>query len=137
MAIKVEFKGFEELIEKLKDADKDVDKAVEKCVRKSAEIIDDQLRASMNSAGVAPSLIQDINPIRYAREGNSFSAEVGYKKGAYNPKDPSDGYKAIFINYGTPKITPRNFIADTKKKSKNKVKKEQEKILNDILGGLD
>jgi HK97 gp10 family phage protein len=137
MSIKVEFKGFEEMIEKLQAANKDVDKAVEKCVRASAEIIDDQLKDSMRSAGVASSLIRDMDAIRYEREGNSFSAKVGYKKGAYNPKEPSDGYKAIFINYGTPRITPRSFVADAKKKSKNKVKKEQEKILNEILGGLD
>ena len=71
-----------------------------------------------------------------------ITARVGYKKGLYDPHNLSDGYKVVFLNYGTPrrtrhgKVKARGFISKAKSRAKPKMRKEQEKTLNDILRGL-
>lgn len=40
------------------------------------------------------------------------------------------------LNYGTPRIHPRDFIKKMKKSSLPKVKKEEKKILENALGEL-
>jgi hypothetical protein len=73
-------------------------------------------------------------------EGNTYRAEVGYKKGSYDPSNPSDGYKVVFLNYGTPrrtmhgKVKARGFILNAKKKASPQIKKAQKATLEKILG---
>lgn len=136
MGMKLKLQGFSEILEKIQDAGKDIDKIAAKCVEDSAEIIQDEYKAQMRAAGVDSGLIERMDPINEGKNGNKFFAEVGYKKGYYDPDNLSDGYKAIFINYGTPRISPRNFIEKMKKKAYKKVKKEQQKALEKILEEL-
>jgi hypothetical protein len=66
-------------------------------------------------------------------------ARVGYKKGAYNPNDISDGYKVVFSNYGTPKrskhgkIEAKGFIDRAQKNARKRIKKAQKEALEKIL----
>lgn len=136
MSLQLKFKGFDKLLEDIKDAEGNVDRVVQKCLEASAEIIRENYISEMSASRVSGSLIGRMNGNRYTKKGNRYSAKVGYIKGSYNSKNPSDGYKALFINYGTPRIKPREFIARMKKKSKAPVKKEQEKILKEILEDL-
>ena len=136
MPIKLDFKGFDDYLEKLIKAEKNVDEVVEQCIQTSAGIIQSEYVAAMSNAKVDSGLIGRMDPYTIEHNGNTFSAHIGYKKGPYNPKDPSDGYKAIFLNYGTPRIHPRDFIKKMKKSSLPKVKKEEKKILENALGEL-
>lgn len=132
----ISFYGFDELLKKIEDAGGTIDGAVTNCVEESAQIVQDEMKAQMNKKKVASDLINRMPKPTIEKSGNAITERVGYKKGKYNPKKLSDGYKAVFINYGTPRITPRKFIDAAKRKAKPQIKKQQESTLNEILKGL-
>lgn len=128
--------GFDDLIKKIEKAGGSVDRAVKTCANKSAEIAEHEIKDQMSKKKVSKNLINSMPKYEVSQDGNVTSARVGYKKGKYNPKDLSDGYKAVFINYGTPRIKPRNFIKSAKRKARKQIKDMQEKTLNQILEEL-
>lgn len=142
MSIKLQLDGFDELLKKIEKAGGSIDAAAETCLKKSANIMEAELKTQMSKADVDAALINRMPAPTIEKEGNRITARVGYKKGAYNPNNISDGYKIVFLNYGTPKrtkhgkIKARGFIAKAKKKASPQIKKQQEKTLNEILRGL-
>lgn len=143
MSIKLKLDGFDELISKIEKADGNIDSAAESCLKNSASIMNAEIKTQMNNSGVDGGLIGRMPAPEIERDGNRITARVGYKKGAYNPRDPSDGYKAVFINFGTPrrskhgKVKARGFIAKAKNKARPQIKKQQQETLNEILRGLN
>ena len=135
--IQLNFYGFEELLKKIEDAGGTIDKSVESCMEKSAQIQQEEMKTQMQRKKVANDLIERMPLPEIKWKGNACIARVGYKTGSYNPKNLSDGYKAVFINYGTPRIKPRSFIKAAHTKAKPKIKKQQEETLNEILGELN
>jgi HK97 gp10 family phage protein len=142
MAIRLQLSGFDELFEQIKKAEGNVDKAAEQCLKESAQVMQNELTAQMQKAGVDSDLIARMPAPEIKKEGNSMIARVGYKKGAYNPNDISDGYKVVFLNYGTPKrskhgkIVARGFIDKAQRKAKKQIKQKQEETLKKIIGEL-
>ena len=142
MSIKLKFEGFEDILKDIEKAGGSINVATENCMRRSAEIMETELKHSMNQSNVDTDLINRMPPPDIETSGNRVTARVGYKKGAYDPQNLSDGYKVVFINYGTPrrtkhgKIRARGFIQRAKKSAKKKILSEQEKTLNEILKGL-
>lgn len=142
MSIKLQLSGFDELFEVIKMARGDVDKAAEQCLKESAQIMHNELTAQMQKSGVDSDLIARMPPPEIEKDGNAMIARVGYKKGAYNPDNLSDGYKVVFLNYGTPKrskhgkIEAIGFIDKAQRKAKKQIKKKQEETLNKIIGEL-
>lgn len=141
MASRLELKldGFDELLAQIEKAGGTIDRAADSCLRQSAQIMQTELKTQMQAAGVDSGLIDAMpQPIIEAKD-NVFRAEVGYKKGSYDPNDPSDGYKVVFLNYGTPhrtkhgKVAARGFIQAAKKKARPKIKLAQQETLNKIL----
>ena len=135
--IQLNIYGFDELLKKIESAGGTINKAVDICMKQSAKTQETYLKAQMRKTKVDTDLINRMPPPEIEWNGNSCTARVGYKKGDYNPKELSDGYKAVFINYGTPRISPREFIKAAKNKAKPQIKKEQEETLNKILGRLE
>lgn len=142
MPITLKLTGFKEMLTAIEKAGGSIDKAANQCMQKSAKLMDEELKAQMRSANVKSDLINRMPSPEVEKEGYRYTARVGYVKGEYNPKKPSDAYKAIFLNYGTPRRTKhgqvkaRHFIEKTKKKAKSKIKKSQQQTLEEILGGL-
>lgn len=142
MSIKLKLDGFDELLSEIEKAGGTIDGAVESCIKQSAGIMHDELKAQMTAAKVDGGLINRMPSPEIENEGNRHTARVGYKKGAYDPRNPSDGYKVVFINYGTPhrskhgQIAERGFIQKAKKKANTKIKKAQKQTLDEILKGL-
>ena len=142
MSIKLKLEGFDELLKDIEAAGRSIDSAVESTMRQSAQIMQSALKAEMQSAGVDGSLIEAMPQPTFEKEGNAIIARVGYKKGTYDPNNPSDGYKVVFLNYGTPhrskhgKVKARGFIAKAKKKANSKIKKQQKETLEKILSRL-
>lgn len=134
--IQLNIEGFDELLKKIEQAGGSINGAVDKCMQQSAQIQKKELEAQMQKKKISTSLINRMPDPEIEWNGNVCTVRVGYKKGAYNPKDLSDGYEAIFINYGTPKISPRNFIQSAKNKARPQIKKLQEQTLNEILEDL-
>ena len=136
----LQLKGFDDLLEQIQKAGGSVDRAAESCLRQSAQIMHAELQSQMNAAGVDSGLIGSMSKPQIKVEGNVYEAEVGYKKGAYDPSDPSAGYKVVFLNYGTPrrskhgKVAARGFIAAAKKNARPRIKKVQKETLEKILG---
>lgn len=137
---KLDLKGFEELFDKIQKAGGSIDAAAGSCIRQSAQIMQAELKAQMQAAGVDGDLIARMPQPTIDVQGNRYRAEIGYKKGAYDPSDPSDGYKVVFLNYGTPhrtlhgKVAARGFIQKAKAKARPRIKKAQQETLEKILG---
>lgn len=143
MSIKLKLEGFDELLTQIEKAGGTIDGAAKKCLQKSAQIMHDELKAQMTAANVDSGLINRMPSPEIESEGNRHTARVGYKKGAYDPNNLSDGYKVVFANYGTPRRsehgqqTAKGFIQKAKKKANTKIKKEQKATLDEILRGLN
>lgn len=141
--VTVQISGFEEILTAIKDAGGSIDGAVNSALKQSAQIVQDELKTQMQSSGVNSNLINAMPNFEITQDGNRQVAEVGYKKGAYNPENLSDGYKVVFLNYGTPhrkkhgKIVGKGFIQKAKKKANPKVKKVQKETFDEILGRLN
>lgn len=143
MAIKMVFTGFEDMLADIEKAEGNALKAAESAMGASAKIMHDTLKAEMKASGVSGDLINRM-PKPYVSKGrNKASAEVGYVKGSYNERNPSDGYKVVFLNYGTPhrskhgKVVARGFIARAKRKAAPKIKKAQQEALHKVLMRLE
>lgn len=142
MSIKLKLEGFDELLAEIEKAGGTIDGAAKQCLQMSAKIMNDELTAQMKTANVDSGLINRMPPPEVETNGNKLTARVGYKKGAYDPNNPSDGYKVVFANYGTPrrskhgKQPEKRFIEKAKKRAKTKIKKSQQETLDKILGGL-
>lgn len=138
----LQLKGFDSLYEQIQKAGGSIDNAAKSCAQQSADIMQAELKAQMQAAGVDGNLIGSMPPPTITAEGNRISIAVGYKKGSFDPRDPSDGYKVVFLNYGTPrrtmhgKVAARGFIQKAKKKARPKIKKAQQETLEKILRGL-
>ena len=142
MSIKLKLDGFDDLFEQIKQAGGTVEQATESCLKQSAQIMQSALITEMQKSNVDSDLISSMPPPEIEVEGNRYTARVGYKKGAYDPNNPSDGYKVVFLNYGTPnrskhgKIAARGFIQRAKKKANAPIKRAQKETLEKILGEL-
>ena len=136
----LQLKGFDDLLEKIQKAGGSVDAAADSCLRQSAQIMESELKAQMQAAGVDGNLINRMPPPKITVKNNRYSAAVGYEKGEFDPRDPSDGHKVVFLNYGTPrrtmhgKVAARGFIQAAKKKARPRIKKAQQETLEKILG---
>lgn len=135
--ISITLNGFDELLKKIEDAGGSIQKAVDSGIHKGAQIQDTELRAQMRKKRVDSGLVNRMPPPEIEWDGDTCIARVGYTKGDYNPQAISDAYKAVFINYGTPRIAPREFINAAKRKAKPQIKKAQEEVLNKILARLE
>lgn len=140
MSIKLQLSGFDDLFEQIKKAEGNVDNAAEQCLEESAQIMQSELKVQMQKSGVDSDLINRMPTPELKKDGNTLIARVGYKKGAYNPDDLSDGFKVVFLNYGTPKrskhgkVEAKGFIDKAQRKAKTQIKKKQEETLKKIIG---
>ena len=146
--ISISLKGFEALLEQIKKAGKDVDAEATRMVKEDATIVETELKTACKASNVPDDIINEIRK-RVQSGLNVYSAEIGWELGNYDPKNPSAGYKAIFLNYGTvrrhtakgydrgeipKKPTAQQFIAQAKKKAKTKISKRHKEMLKKMLG---
>lgn len=148
--IKLNLKGFEKMLEDIQAAGRDADAAAAQAITESAQVVETELRAATKAAGVPDDITSEIRK-KQTHEGDRYEAEVGWELGTYNPKDPSAGYKAIFLNYGTVRRKTRRgfnrgaipkrsqdqqFIYAAKKRARAKVRKIQQELLKRALEEL-
>lgn len=134
--IQLNLEGFDELLKEIEAAGGSINGAVDSCMKQSAQIQQKELKAQMLKKHVSDKQVNRMPPPQIEWNGNACIARVGYKKGEYDPNNLSDGYKAVFINYGTPRISPREFIKAAQSKAKPQIKKAQQEALNKILRRL-
>lgn len=146
MSIKLNLKGFDELLDKVNKANGDVDKAAAKAIKDSARIAQTELETAAKSAGVPNDIVRDIR-VKTTAKSNVYSAKVGWELGRYDPRKLSSGFKALFINYGTVRRTTKagqnrgamakppkqkQFITVAKRRANTKIKKSQQQIIEKI-----
>jgi hypothetical protein len=143
MSIKLKLNGFEKLLTNIENVSNEtIDRVTNSCLKQSAQIMQTELKAQMQSANVDSDLINRMPPFELEIDGNIYIARVGYRKGEYDPENPSDGYKVVFANYGTPrrskhgKQPAKGFIQAAKKKARPRINKAQKETLNKILERL-
>lgn len=142
MSIKLKLDGFDGLLEQIQKAGGTVDATAKECVQEAAQIMHRELKSQMQASGVDSGIISRMPPPEIEADGNRYAARVGYKKGAYDEKNPSDGYKVVFANYGTPhrskhgKQPAKGFIQRAKNKARPQIKKAQKETLEKIMERL-
>lgn len=142
MSISLKLEGFNDMMRKIQKAEGNIKPATEKCLKVSANVIDAELKAQMTTANVPAHLVAEMPAPVIENDHGLITAKVGYRKGPYNPRNLTTGYKVLFLNYGTPnrkmhgKVKARGFIQKAKRSAKPKIKKEQEAALKEILKGL-
>lgn len=140
--ITLKLDGFEELLKDIEAAGRTMNSAVDSCMKQSAQIAEKELKTQMQKARVPDDLTNAMPAPEIERDGNRVAARVGYKKGTHDPKNLSDGYKVVFLNYGTPhrsvhgRIAARGFIGKAKRKANPQIKKAQKETLEKILERL-
>lgn len=154
--------NFSDLLEKIQKAEGNLEEAAWTAARVGAREMYKTLLSEAEASNV-PSNVTDKIRIQADRDagGNRMAARVGWAMGDYDPRDPSEGYQAVFVNYGTPRrsvkkegvrvqidgtwktlkldrgyIDGRGFIGRAKKKARSKIKKAQKEALEQILEGL-
>lgn len=148
--IKINLKGFEKMLADIQAAGRDVDAAAAQAITESARVVDAELRTEAAESNVPDDITQQITA-KTEQSADRYSASVGWKLDTYNPQNPSAGYKAIFLNYGTVRRRTRlgynrgaipkravnqQFIYRAKQRAAPKVRKIQREVLRKILGDL-
>lgn len=161
IGVKLDFKG---LLEDIQRAGGNVEAAAKKAADECAKTVEAELRAECSADNIPASITNEIrSEVIVTSGGNVYEVKAGWEKGEYDPKNPSAAYKAIFLNYGTPKgrevqeqkrvhhelggrwvtlkksrgtLKARGFIGRAQKSAEKKVKKVQKEALEKILKEL-
>lgn len=151
--VKLQLNGFNEMLEKVQAAGGNVDKAARSCMEKSIKVLESNLITEAQASGAETSTV--FHSVE--SNGNRVSAETGWKLGEYNSANPSEGYQAMFVEFGTGKhsargkgkdrhtaaghnrgsTAPRPFINKARKKSAKQIRAIQKEALQNIVKELE
>lgn len=156
--LNIDFGG---LLEDIKLAGGNVESTASQVANECAKTMHNELVSECSASGIPSSISREIkDSVNATGGGNVYEVKVGWELGDYNPKSPSAGYKAIFLNYGTARrmakkrvhrningvwvtlgpdrgsIAARGFIAKAKKGAAKKIKKTQKDALKQMLKEL-
>ena len=142
--VKLTLKGFDLLLDQINEAGGSIESATERALESSAQLVTQEIRTGAQQRNLDTDSL--INP-KPKWSGNRCSVEVGFELGAYDSKNPSNGYLALFKEYGTAKrstskganrgkVTADPFIRPAITDNKKAIHKAQETALERILKGL-
>lgn len=162
-ALKIDLKGFDEMIDKLRKAGANVEEVGWDIARKSGKIFYDDLKSACSEAKVPETITSQIR-FQAERDGSGArtSVSVGWANAEnFNPKNPLPVHKVVFLNYGTPRRytfrggqkvkidgkfvtvgtdrgseTGSGFISAAKKSAKPKIRKYQKDRFQELLKGI-
>lgn len=150
--LKLSINGFDKMLEKIQAAGGDIDRAARECASKSVEILESNLISEAQASGAETTTVFH----EVTASGNIISAETGWKLGEYNSANPSEGYQAMFTEFGTGKYSargkgkdrktakgynrgstePRPFFSNARKKSAKQIRAMQQETLQNITKEL-
>lgn len=143
MAIRLKLDdGFQKMIKDIELSQNQAERVANSCIRQSAQIMQSELKSEMKRSDLDSALADRMPAFQVLSGGGKYKALVGFTETPYNPRNPSDYYKAIFANYGTPnrkkhgKERARGFVQRAKKAARPKIKKQQKVALKKILERL-
>lgn len=146
-------KGFDDVLEKIQAAGGDVDSAARSCMDQSIKVLESNLIKEAQASGAETTTVFHAVSV----DGNRVSAETGWKLGEYNSANPSEGYEAMFVEFGTGKYSargkgkdrqtaagynrgstaPRPFISKARQKSAKQIRAIQQETLQNIVKELE
>lgn len=101
--IKLQLGGFDKMLERVQKAGGDIDAAARQCMEESLQVLESNLKKEAAASGAGTSTITHTVTVN----GNRISGETGWKLGAYDSNNPSEGYDAMFREFGTGKHSKR------------------------------
>ena len=128
--VTLDFYGFEELLQKIIDAGGDLEDSLARSLEASAKPIANDLTGFMRKhyrTGETLRSFEDIHDIDRNRGFISYKLGFDIKKG---------GLPALFFDLGTPTMRPTFFVYYAFKNNADRVKREQENALLEILEDL-
>lgn len=129
--VKLDFYGFQELIDKIADAGGNLEDVLSKTIQDSAKPISKDLTTFMEPehhySGDTIGSFEDIHSVDRMKGIIHYKLGFDIKKG---------GLPALFFDVGAPTITPTFFVYYAFKNNVDRVKMEQEKALMKILEDL-
>lgn len=102
--IKLKLKGFDDMLDAVKRAGGDIDNAARVCMEKSVSVLEEYLIDEAQESGAETTEIFH----QVQSSGNRVSAETGWHLGNYDSNNPSEGFRAMFIEFGTGKHSARS-----------------------------
>lgn len=101
--IKLQFGGFDRMLERVQKAGGDIDAAARQCMEESLQVLESNLKSEAAASGAGTSTIRHTVTVN----GNRISGETGWELGTYDSSNPSEGYDAMFREFGTGKHSKR------------------------------
>lgn len=130
--VALNFYGMEELVQKIVDAGGKVEPALRRSIKASAVPIEKDLRNFMAKHYKTGETISSLTSIQEI-EGLGSSGYITYKLGFDIKKG---GLPALFLDIGTPKITPSFFVYYAFQNNLDNSIREQENALKEVLEEL-
>jgi HK97 gp10 family phage protein len=129
-SIKLNLKGLDELLERIKKAGGSIEQAAEKALVESAEPFFDDLKAGIAEHRLTGETERSLRKNKVEWEGGKASVKIGFDIN-------NGGLPALFVEYGTPTQKAQPFIRPAIVKNKPKAKRIQQTVLNNILKDLE
>lgn len=126
----LDFFGFEEILQKISDAEGNVVDAVVKAAKASAKPIEADLLKFIRNHHLTGETEASFKNMYDMKKGYGI---ISYKLGF--DKD-NGGLPALFLDIGTPTITPSFFVYYAFRNNVDRVKAEQEEALKEVLREL-
>ena len=95
--------GFDKMLERVQKAGGNVDAVARECMEQSLQVLERNLKKEAEASGAQTSTVTHT----VTANGNRISGETGWKLGAYDSSNPSEGYDAMFREFGTGKHSKR------------------------------
>lgn len=151
--IKLQLSGFDKMLERVQKAGGDIEAAARLCMEESLQVLESNLKTEAKASGAGTSAITHTVTVN----GNRISGETGWKLGNYDSSNPSEGYDAMFREFGTGKHSkrgkgkdrqtaaghnrgstePRPFMERARAESVKPVRAIQRKTLQNIIKELE
>lgn len=126
----LDFFGFEEILQKISDAEGNVVDAVVKAAKASAKPIEADLLKFIRSHRLTGDTEDSFTNIHDMKKGYGIiSYKLGFDKN-------NGGLPALFLDIGTPTIKPSFFVYYAFRNNVDRVKAEQEEALKEALREL-
>lgn len=128
--VSLDFYGFEELLQKIIDAGGDLEDSISKSLVASSKPIEKDLTDFMSKHRHTGDTLRSFDNVHSIDRNRGF---VSYKLGFDIKKG---GLPALFFDIGAPTIKPTFFVYYAFKNNVDRVKREQENALLEILEDL-
>lgn len=102
--MRLKISGFDKMLERIQQAGGDVDKAARDCMEESLQVLESNLKKEAQANGVETTTVFHS----VTTSGNRVKGEAGWPLGNYDSNNPSEGYAAMFAEFGTGKHSQRS-----------------------------